>query len=81
MSVIYRNEEGLWAIDSNPYRLFEQYAEERDFVEVVRCKDCKYYNEYPSGFGCCEIHKGSVAIPTPFMFCAWGERKNDAKEE
>lgn len=48
-----------------------------DIVSVVRCKDCKYYNEHPSGFGCCEIHKGSIAIQTPFTFCAWGERKED----
>lgn len=48
-----------------------------DAVPIVRCKDCKHYNEYPSGFGCCEIHKKSIAIQTPFTFCAWGEmRKN-----
>ena len=77
MSVIYRNEEGLWAIDSNPYRLFEQYAEERDFVEVVRCKDCIYYhkgNWYDDDV--CKVHSNNDR-----GYCAWGERKNDAKEE
>lgn len=49
-------------------------------TEVVRCKDCKYYNEYPSGFGCCEIHKGSIAIQTPLTFCAWGEREEDDRD-
>lgn len=47
-------------------------------VSVVRCKDCKHYNEYLSGFGGCEIHKGSIAIQTPFTFCAWAERREDA---
>ena len=30
-------------VNSNPYKSFEQYAEKRDFVEVVRCKDCKWW--------------------------------------
>lgn len=48
-----------------------------EIFEVVRCGNCKHYNEHPSGFGCCEIHKGSIAIQTPFTFCAWGETKDE----
>lgn len=35
-----------------------------DAVEVVRCKDCKYFDGE-----CCDRHDGD--------FCSFGERKND----
>lgn len=64
-------------IDLQPTVEQPQTNATENVVEIVRCKDCKYYNEHPSGFGCCEIHKGSIAIQTPFTFCAWGERRED----
>lgn len=48
--------------------------EERDLVEVVRCKDCKYaykaksYNRYSCGKGC-----GALKCETDF--CSYGERR------
>ena len=40
-----------------------------DVVEVVRCKDCKYYREC----GC----QRAFVYPEPDDFCSRGERKDD----
>ena len=40
-----------------------------DAVEVVRCKDCKYWNNKY----CCDF-----MIIDSDGFCAWGERREDA---
>ena len=45
-----------------------------DAVEVVRCKDCKYYDAncpYPI----CIYHEDNVKETD---FCSWGERREDA---
>ena len=42
-----------------------------DAVEVVRCKDCKHYNE---GF-CVGYHAHHDTMPDDF--CSYGERKDD----
>lgn len=46
-----------------------------DFVrgEIVRCRDCEYYEEYT---GCC-TRRDYIApmAATPDGFCAWGERR------
>ena len=44
-----------------------------DVVEVVRCKDCKYYVK-PSRFGYCDRHSAGVRV-TQRDYCSWGERK------
>lgn len=45
-----------------------------DAVEVVRCKDCKYYTSY-----CCHYHETDEHGTPIFMndsgFCSYGERK------
>ena len=41
-----------------------------DAVEVVRCRDCKHYNE---GF-CVGYHAHHDVMPDDF--CSYGERKN-----
>lgn len=43
-----------------------------DAVEVVRCKDCKYYY---NGRTQCEIHDGIGYKPTDY--CSYGERRED----
>ena len=51
----------------------------KDIVTVVRCKDCKYYYEQPRGFSpICELTRTRAEKEG---FCAWAERKEDAKEE
>lgn len=55
-----------------------------DAVEVVRCKDCRYYHVYlegnghtEKGYGACDwINDKSVRED---HFCSWGERKEDGK--
>ena len=42
-----------------------------DAIEVVRCKDCIYYHD-----DICKVQSNNDR-----GYCAWGERKEDAKEE
>lgn len=51
-----------------------------DVVEVVRCKDCKYCNEYQKYdfrkyLGCNQ--NGEIYEVEPNHFCSYGERKED----
>ena len=45
-----------------------------DVIPVVRCKDCKHYNEVgcANGFGWCERFNYGQ---TDEQFCSYGERK------
>ena len=50
-------------------------------VEVVRCKDCKKYEEVHGAFGSFSVctAQGSMNVQKePDDFCSWGERKNNA---
>lgn len=57
-----------------------------DAVEVVRCKDCKCWNAYPTASSAPHVHECGRCIPrigtTENHFCSWGERKDktDLKE-
>lgn len=42
-----------------------------DAVSVVRCKDCKYYEETNSRIGTCLLTVSGAEIDG---FCSWGER-------
>ena len=58
-------------------QICEDFKNKADFIEVVRCKDCKYY----------EIHKpyvtlncerdGKLIPMKPDDFCSYGERKEE----
>lgn len=60
-----------------------------DVVEVVRCKDCKHYEEqykkYGIGFGDCHLDRFSCeddgALAEDDGFCKWGERRDDERRE
>ena len=45
-----------------------------DAVEVVRCKDCKYYEETDSRIGTCLLTISGAEVDG---FCAWGEWGGD----
>ena len=50
-----------------------RYVPTVDAVEVLRCKDCKFYNAncpYPV----CDYHEINVKETD---FCSWGERRED----
>lgn len=55
-----------------------------DAVEVVRCKDCKYWVRDGSGYcddeSSCRNPDGLDNIARPDDFCSYGERKEDGKE-
>lgn len=51
-----------------------------DGVEVVRCRDCKWYTE---GINECEEWQGcgnlGIHLPHENWFCAYGERREDER--
>ena len=67
-------EEGVDAVDT----IDIENAPTVDAVEVVRCKDCKHYNESEQG---CD-HFGYYSH-TPYVdeddFCSYGERRTDER--
>lgn len=53
-------------------RLCKDFKNKADFVEVVRCKDCKIY----SGKYCC-LTDDTEDRREPDDYCSYGERKCD----
>ena len=59
----------------------EGCEEERDVVEVVRCKDCKYFEKWykevacDTGYYCTRANQQSCNL-VPDDFCSYGERKD-----
>lgn len=47
-----------------------------DVVEVVRCKDCRYYYKDSDGYEMCINSEGYDHISAD-GFCAWAERRDD----
>ena len=48
----------------------------KDAVEVVRCRECKYW--HPNGIGFCTIHDICPSqLDMADWFCADGERKSE----
>lgn len=46
-----------------------------DAVEVVRCKDCKYWQDNNVGYPHDECRWGNGETPDPDDFCSYGERR------
>ena len=61
-----------WASQSGCNR----YKSKADFVEVVRCKECKYLM-FSDMYG--ECGRGYMGIVSPNNFCSRGERKDGAE--
>ena len=51
-----------------------------DVAQIVRCKDCKYWNDAPAadGFNSCEM---DALIRHESFFCANGERRDGEENE
>ena len=67
-------------INCNSYFTFDDLTSrtsstKKDLVEVVRCKDCKWYDPFPM----CGL-LGTSDIREDF-FCADGKEKDNGKEE
>ena len=58
-------------------RLCEDFKNKADFVEVVRCKDCKYWTTENDGY-CAKLSALVLVENISSAFCSYGERK-DAK--
>lgn len=53
-----------------------------DFVEVVRCKDCKHWGGVVFGYRCRKFSGMNTQIQTSENdFCSFGERKEGIKNE
>ena len=48
-----------------------------DMVEVVRCKDCKYWQDNNGGYPHEECRWGKDETPDADDFCSYGERKEN----
>ena len=53
----------------------EHYKSTADVVEVVRCKDCKYWQDNNDGYPHEECRWGNGETPDADDFCSYGERK------
>lgn len=54
------------------------YLPSADVVEVVRCKDCRYWTEWGSGTGSCQPPNSVMWCGTDATdFCSFAERKDD----
>ena len=49
-----------------------------DFVEVVRCRDCKHYGDVTYGFVCRKYSGAETKVCTDKdHYCSYGERKKE----
>ena len=48
-----------------------------DVVEVVRCKDCKYWQDNNDGYPHQECRWGNYETPDPDDYCSYGELKDE----
>lgn len=52
-----------------------EFEDKSRFVEVVRCKDCKYWQDNNGGYPHEECRWGKEETPDADDFCSYGERK------
>lgn len=69
--VIIRNEGGYFGTVKSEI-VEAQKAE--DIVSVIRCKDCKYYEEQDETIGTCLLTESGAHVKG---YCAWEERKEE----
>lgn len=53
------------------------YERSRDIIEVVRCKDCIYWQDNNGGYPHEECRWGHDETPNEDDYCSYGERKDD----
>lgn len=62
----------------NRLSVWLEYAPKADVVEVVRCKDCQYWDNYDDANRC--KHESGGMWAKPNAFCSYGERREDGEE-
>ena len=70
-TVIIRNEGGYFGT-VKPEIVEAQKAE--DIVSVIRCKDCKYYEEQDETIGTCLLTESGAYIEG---YCSWAEVREE----
>lgn len=58
----------------------EHFVNAADAVEVVRCKDCKYWQDNNDGYPHQECRWGNYETPDPDDYCSYGELKDGDTE-
>lgn len=51
------------------------YTDKANYVEVVRCKDCRYASKCTDGYYMCKVDHRLAHDETDF--CSYGERRTD----
>lgn len=46
----------------------------RDGEKLIRCKDCKYYEEHDAQIGSCSLTETEAQ---PYGYCWWAERESE----
>ena len=56
---------------------FKHFKNKADFVEVVRCKECKHSRKQDKVFGITDYRcsKHNISCLSPYDFCSYGEWK------
>lgn len=61
---------------------YEKGWNDRD-AEIVRCKDCKWWDDFPIASATPHTHECSASYPRRGTcaedYCSWGERRKDGK--
>lgn len=75
------------AYDNEKATIMEKFCpyfkDKSRFVEIVRCKDCKYFDiEDGDALGTCMgkficVSSGGEVYPEPNHYCSYGERRSD----
>ena len=68
-------------IDRPTRSQFKRMAVQLGYEKVVRCKDCKYWQDNNDGYPHEECRWGHGETPDANDFCSYGERKNNGNED
>ena len=67
-------------IDRPTRSQFKRMAVQLGYEKVVRCKDCKYWQDNNDGYPHEECRWGHGETPDADDFCSYGERKYNGNE-
>lgn len=60
--------------------LAQQAENIKDWVQVVRCRECKYYRPSKVHYMHCAYPGGMLCPPDANVFCSYGQRKNQSAD-
>lgn len=71
---------GMGVIVGQTLKRYVKRQPAADVVEVVRCKDCKYWQDNNDGYPHQECRWGNYETPDPDDYCSYGELKDGDTE-